>query len=77
VTSSTKSEESEPMPYTYTNRKGDTYTLHRREAPAANGRLRVLHFFSRDVRSGAIDDVPQGYEVTEAPSGMPVLRRRA
>jgi hypothetical protein len=64
------------MAYTYTNRKGDTYTLHRRETLAANGRPRTLHFFSRDVRPGAVDDVPSGYEVTEAPSGMPVLRRR-
>lgn len=63
------------MPQTYTNRKGDTYTLHRRETPSANGRPRVLHFFSRDVRPRALDAVPDGYEVTEAPSGMPVLRR--
>jgi hypothetical protein len=63
------------MAFTYTNRKGDTYTLHRRETSAANGKSRVLHYFSRDARPEAINQLPEGYEVTEAPSGMPVLRR--
>jgi hypothetical protein len=63
------------MPYTYTNRKGDTYTLHRHEATLKSNQTRVLHFFSRDVRPTAIDAVPDGYVVTEAPSGMPVLKK--
>jgi hypothetical protein len=63
------------MPFTYTNRKGDTYTLHRQEATLQNGQTRTLHFFSRDVRPNAIDAVPLGYTVTEASTGMPVLKK--
>ena len=64
------------MPFTYTNRKGDLYTLHRQERRLPGGTTRSLHFFSRDVREGALDALPEGYEVSEAASGMPVLRKR-
>lgn len=63
------------MPFTYTNRKGDVYTLHRTEAKLGSGQTRVLHFFSRDVRATAIDAVPDGYAVTEAPTGLPILKK--
>jgi hypothetical protein len=63
------------MPYTFTNSKGVTYTLHRTDAKLKSGQVRVLHFFSRDVRDSAIDEVPEGYRVSEAPSGMPVLKK--
>jgi hypothetical protein len=63
------------VPFTYTNRKGDTYTLHRQEARLKSGQTRVLHFFSRDVRPTAIDALPDGYAVSEAPTGMPVLKK--
>lgn len=63
------------MAYTYTNTKGDLYTLHRTEAKLKSGQTRILHFFSRDARLNAIDTVPDGYAVAEAPSGMPILKR--
>jgi hypothetical protein len=63
------------MALTYTNSKGDTYTLHRTEAKLKSGQTRVLHFFSRDVRSTAIDAVPAGYKVVEAPTGLPLLKK--
>jgi hypothetical protein len=63
------------MPYTYRNSKGDTYTLHRTEARLKSSQTRVLHFFSRDVRESAIDELPVGYTVTEAPTGMPLLKK--
>lgn len=63
------------MPFTYKNKRGDTYVVHRTEAKLKNGQTRVLHFFSRDVRANAIDAVPDGYVVSEAPSGMPVLKK--
>lgn len=63
------------MPFTYSNRKGDLYTLHRTEATLKNGQTRILYFFSRDVRQTAIDAVPDGYKVSEAASGLPILKR--
>ena len=63
------------MPVQYTNRKGDRYTLHRTVAHLKSGQSRTLHFFSRDVRDGALDEIPAGYVISEAPSGMPVLKK--
>lgn len=63
------------MAFTFTNTKGVTYTLHRIESKQKSGQTRVLHFFSRDARPNAIDAVPAGYVVSEAPSGMPVLKK--
>jgi hypothetical protein len=63
------------MAFTYTNRTGTTYTLHRTEATLKNGQRRVLHYFAREARSNAIDAVPTGYVVTEGPSGLPVLKK--
>lgn len=63
------------MAFTYTNRKGDIYTRHRTEAKLKSGQRPVLHFFSRDARQNAIDAVPDGYAVAEAPSGMPILKK--
>jgi len=64
------------MPYKYKNSRGDEYVLHRRETQTSGGTSRALHFFSRDVREGALDELPEGYEVGEAASGMPILRKR-
>jgi hypothetical protein len=63
------------MAFTFKNSKGVTYTLHRIESVQKNGQTRTLHYFSRDARPGAIDAVPAGYVVSEAPSGMPVLKK--
>ncbi len=63
------------MPFQYTNKKGDVYTLHRTVAHLKSGQSRTLHYFSRDVREGALDAVPAGYVVSEAPTGMPVLKK--
>jgi hypothetical protein len=63
------------MPYTYTNAKGQAYTLHRTEAKLPNGQTRVLHYFSREVKAGAVEAVPEGYRVTEAATGLPLLKK--
>lgn len=63
------------MAFTFTNRKGTTFTLHRTEVAMKNGQQRVLHYFARDARPNAIDAVPSGYVVTEGPSGLPVLKK--
>jgi len=47
-----------------------------RDVTLKNGRVQTIYFFARDVRDGAIEEVPAGYEVIETKrTGMPVLRK--
>ena len=62
--------------YSYTNSKGQTYYLHSKDVTLKNGREQTIYFFAREVREGALEEVPMGYEVVETKrTGMPVLRR--
>ena len=66
------------MAYAYTNSKGQTYYLHMKEVTLKNGRQQTIYFFARDVREGALDEVPAGYMVVETErTGMPVLKKSA
>lgn len=66
------------MAFSYTNSKGQTYFLHKKMVTLKNGITRPIFFFARDERDGAIDAVPEGYEVIETKrTGMPVLRKMA
>lgn len=65
-----------PNAYSFTNSKGQTYYLHGREVTLKNGRVQRIFFFARDVREGALEAVPEGYEVVEIKrTGMPVLKK--
>ncbi len=56
-------------------KSGTTYYLHRRETESRGGK-RVLYFFAKEVKDGALDDLPKGYTVTEsAQTGLPLLKR--
>lgn len=62
--------------YAYTNSKGQTYYLHTRQVTLKNGRVQTIYFFARDVRDGALEEVPAGYQVVETQrTGMPVLKK--
>lgn len=64
--------------YSYTNSKGQTYYLHTREVTLKNGRVQRIYFFARDIRDGALEEVPAGYMVVETQrTGMPVLKKSA
>jgi hypothetical protein len=64
--------------YAYKNSKGQTYYLHTREVTLKNGRVQRIYFFARDIRDGALQEVPAGYQVVETErTGMPVLKRAA
>lgn len=54
------------MAYSHTNSKGTTYYLH------SNGKM---FFFSKEVKEGALDAVPAGYNVVEMKTGMLVLKK--
>jgi hypothetical protein len=64
------------MAFAFTNSKGVTYYLHTRRTPAASGKERVLYFFSKEQKEGVMDAVPQGYEVVEMKTGLPVLKKK-
>lgn len=65
------------MAYTHKNQKGQTYYLHQREVTLrGSGRKQTIFFFAREVKPGAIDNIPAGYQVVENPrTGLPILKR--
>lgn len=65
------------MAFAATNSKGVTYYLHGRETTLKNGHQSTLYFFAKEVKDGALDNVPTGYEVAETRNGLPVLKKAA
>ena len=65
------------MAYTYTNSKGSTYVLHGRMTTLKGGREQQIYFFGKEAKEGALDAVPDGYEVSESKNGLPVLKKKA
>jgi hypothetical protein len=63
------------MAYSYTNSKGRTYFLHKRETTLKNGGQQTIYFFGKEEKEGAIDNVPSGYMVSESKNGLPVLKK--
>jgi len=64
------------MAFSYKNKKGDTYYLHARRTQSTTGKERVLYFFSREQKEGVMNEVPQGYQVAETQTGLPVLKKK-
>ena len=64
------------MAYKYTNSNGTTYYLHGRSTPLKGGKERTLYFFAKEPKEGALDKIPEGYEVSESPNGLPVLKKK-
>jgi hypothetical protein len=67
------------MAYAHTNTKGQTYYLHERLVTLrGNNRQQRIYFFALQPKAGALDAVPEGWQVVEtASSGMPVLKKAA
>lgn len=65
------------MAYSVKSKKsGETYYLHRRTVSLRGGRKQVIYFFARDVRDGALDDLPEGFNVMENKrTGLPMLKK--
>jgi hypothetical protein len=64
------------MAYGFTNSKGTTYYLHGKKSTTSTGKERTLFFFSKEVKDGAMDAVPVGYDVVEMKTGLPVLKKQ-
>jgi len=64
------------MAYAFTNKKGVMYYLHSKTVNLKGGREQTIYYFARDIRPGALNDVPVGYKVVEtAKTGMPILKK--
>jgi len=65
------------MAYEYKNSKGVTYYLHFKDVTLRGGKKQRIYYFARDVRDGALDEIPAGKEVMETKrTGMPVLKNK-
>jgi hypothetical protein len=64
------------MAFSFTNSRGSSYILHGRTTTLKNGNTQTIYFFSREAKEGALDSVPEGYEVSESKNGLPVLKRK-
>lgn len=65
------------MAFTVVSQKsGKTYHLHSRLQKLKGGQEVTLYFFAGQPGEGAIDAVPDGYEVSEnAKTGLPLLKK--
>jgi hypothetical protein len=65
------------MAYEFKNSRGVSYFLHSKEVTLKGGRLQKIFFFARDVRPGALNEVPAAYKVIETTkTGMPILKKK-
>jgi YHS domain-containing protein len=67
------------MPFNVKSKKsGETYYLHSKEVTLKGGRKQRLFFFSKEVKQGAMDALPEGYTTMEnARTGLPMLKKKA
>lgn len=57
-------------------KSGQTYYLHSKDVILRGGREQTIYFFAREVKEGALDALPAGYEVMEnSRTGLPMLRK--
>ncbi len=64
------------MAYSVKNSKGNTYYLHSTIRDLKDGKKQSLYFFAKTLKDGALEKVPDGYEVGESKSGLPFLKRK-
>jgi len=65
------------MAFSVKNSKGTTYYLHATVRALKSGKEQRLFFFSKTAKAGALDKLPDGYEVGESQSGLPILKKKA
>ena len=59
-------------------KSGKTYFLHERKQALKGGQQVTLYFFGSEAKEGAIDQLPEGYEVSEnSKTGLPLLKKKA
>jgi hypothetical protein len=65
------------MAYSVVSKKsGKTYYLHERLQKLKGGREVTLYYFAGQPGQGAIDAIPEGYEISEnEKTGLPLLKK--
>lgn len=64
------------MAYAHKNSKGQTYFLHSKDVVLRGGRNQTIYYFAREVKPGAIEEIPVGRVVVENKrTGLPMLKR--
>ncbi len=64
------------MAYAHTNSKGQTYYLHSKDVILRGGREQTIYYFAKEVKDGALDEVPEGRVIVENKrTGLPLLKR--
>jgi hypothetical protein len=65
------------MAFSFKNSKGVTYYLHANTRMLKSGKEQKLYYFAKIVKDvGALDAVPEGYQVVESKTGLPVLKKK-
>jgi len=65
------------MAYEFKNSRGVSYFLHSKDVILKGGRKQTIFYFARDVRPGALNEVPAAYKVIETvKTGMPILKKK-
>lgn len=66
------------MAYSVKSKKsGKQYFLHSKEVELRSGRKQRIFYFAGQASEGALDKMPEGYEVIEnAQTGLPMLRKK-
>jgi hypothetical protein len=64
------------MAFSQKNSKGVTYFLHSTTRALTSGKEQHLYYFSKTQKAGALDKVPDGYEVGESTSGLLFLKKK-
>ena len=58
-------------------KSGKTYFLHQRHQVLKGGQQVTLYYFGGEAKEGAIDALPEGYEVSEnVKTGLPLLKKK-
>ena len=62
---------------TVSKKSGKTYHLHLKAQERKGGGITNLYYFAGTVKEGAIDALPEGFQVIEnARTGLPMLKRK-
>lgn len=65
------------MAFEFKNSRGAVYFLHHKNVELKGGRKQMIYFFAKEVKPGALDQVPEGYQVVETlRTGMPILKKK-
>ena len=66
------------MAYAHKNSKGQTYYLHSKDVTLRGGRKQTIYYFAREVKDGALNELPAGKTVVENQrTGLPLLKGKA